>query len=56
MDKIKDMMHGGHKEGDNTTPTTTGGYGGQAGTGYGQSTEGEHEKKGLFGMGGHKKV
>jgi hypothetical protein len=55
MDKIKDMMHGGHhKEGEQTTSTTM--DTGAPGTGYDQSTEGHHEKKGLFGLGGHKKV
>lgn len=61
MDKIKDMIHGGHKkEGDNvhdpamTTTTTAGGYG-QPGVAHPTGEQG-HEKKGLFGMGGHKKV
>ena len=65
MDKIKDMMHGGHKkEGEQThqtTTTTTGTGAGYGEPGYGQTTathtEGTGEKKhGLFGVGGHKKV
>jgi len=61
MDKIKDLVHGGHKkEGEgvqpSTTPTTTAGGYGQPGLAQ-PPTEGGHEKKGLFGgLGGHKKV
>ena len=67
MDKIKDVIHGGHKkEGQEvqhstTTATTGGGYGqpgfGQTTTGT-PITEGTGEKKhgGHFGLGGHQKV
>jgi len=60
MDKIKDMVHGGHKkegEGvqhDTTLPTTTAGGFGQPGLAQ-PPTEGGHEKKGVFGLGGHHK-
>jgi hypothetical protein len=63
MDKLKDMMHGGQKkEGEGVEHTTvpatattgTGGYGQQQ-QGMQTTAEGGHEKKGLFGLGGHKK-
>lgn len=69
MDKIKDMLHGGHKkEGEEvqpataTTTATGGGYGQPGlsqtmGTTHPEGThEPGHEKKGMFGLGGHHKV
>lgn len=59
MDKIKDMLHGGHKKegAEESVPATTAGFG-QPGMVQPTGTEpqGHPEKKGLFGLGGgHKK-
>ena len=51
MEKIKEKLPGGHRDGDRHHTTATGGYGpGRTGTTdtYGTTTEGTHEKKGFM--------